>query len=328
MRDPRRIRLLFALAVITSITLLASSSGLVGGSLRGFTQGVFSPLQSAGHAIAAPLHNFSTALRDLDRLRRENNDLKAENNSLHRRVVQALDEHRRLTQLESTLDLAGKGDYTVVAANVTAWPHSDDTGATIQIDAGRKDGVRRGMTVLTGKGLVGSTIAVSKNTSTVRLITDPDSHVGVRVARSSAIGLVSGGGRDELMALDMFSLRELHIGDAVVTRGSLNGVPYVPGVPVGRLVSVGGTAGELPIGTVVPYVDVNALTTVAVVVKAPTRDPRDSLLPKPLPTPTVTVTVTATPRANPVPNAPTSTPKPSVKSSAKSTAKPSPSGTR
>jgi len=315
-RDPRRIRLLFALAVVTSITLLASSSGLVGAGMRSFTQEIFSPLQSAGRAVAAPVHHVSTALRDLDRLRRQNADLKEENDSLHRRVVQALDEHRRLRQLESTLDLAGRGDYTVVAANVTAWPHSDDTGATIQIDAGRKDGLRRGMTVLTSRGLVGATIAVSKNTSTVRLITDPDSHVGIRVARSSAIGLVNGSGRDELMALDMFSMRELKTGDAIVTRGSLNAVPFVPGVPVGRIVSVGGTAGELPIGAIEPYVDVNALTTVAVVIKAPRRDPRDALIPKPLPTPTITVTatVTAPPSATATPSA-SSAKKPSASAS-------------
>lgn len=325
MRDPRRIRLLFALAVVTSITLLAAGSGLIGGNLRSATQNIFSPLQSAGRAMASPLHNVSTALRDLDRLRRENADLKAQNDSLHRRVVQALDEHRRLRQLESTLDLAGKGEYTVVAANVTAWPHSDDTGATIQIDAGRKDGVKRGMTVLTERGLVGATIAVSKNTSIVRLLTDPDSHVGIRVARSSAIGLASGGGRDELMSLDMFSMRELHVGDAVVTRGSLNGVPFVPGVPVGRITSVGGTAGELPIGFIEPYVDVNALTAVAVVVKAPARDPRDSLIPKPLPTPTITVTQTMT--VSPAPNAssasnPSSTASPKPKSSLSSSGRP------
>lgn len=318
MRDPRRIRLLFALAVVTSITLLAASSGFIGYSARDFTSSWMSPLQSAGRAVAAPFHNIATSLTDLANLRRENDSLRQDNDKLRAEAVRAVDERRRLAELDSMLDLAGKGKYKIVAANIIGWPQMDDTGAALHIDAGKRDGIRVWMTVISGRGLVGSTVAVGAASSTVRLLSDPDSHVGIRVARTSAVGIATGSGRDEDLHLDMFSMLELRAGEAVVTRGSLNGVPFVAGVPVGRIVTVGGTAGELPIGTIAPYVDAHSLSSVGVVVAVPKSDPRDSLLPTPLPTPTVTVTVTASPSAS----------LPSPSSGALSSSAPTPSSSR
>ncbi|MCZ9338353.1 rod shape-determining protein MreC, partial [Streptomyces sp. TRM76130] len=50
---------------------------------------------------------------------------------------------------------------------------------------------------------------------------------------------------------------------------------------------------------VTPYVSFTKLDIVGVVVQAPKKDPRDTVLPdKPKPTPTPTVTVTVTPSAD------------------------------
>ena len=106
-------------------------------------------------------------------------------------------------------------------------------------------------------------------------------------------------------------ISEVRIGDQLVTRGSEGGKPFVPGVPLGRVVQVEQTPGALTrTAEVKPYVNLSTLDTVAVVLKGAQRDPRDSLVPKPIPTPTVTVTVTAAP--NPTPT-PTKTPDSKVK---------------
>ena len=88
-----------------------------------------------------------------------------------------------------------------------------------------------------------------------------------------------------------------------MARGSVGGKPFVPGVPVGKVISVVQTPGALTrIAVVRPFVNLATLDIVAVVVLPPKSDPRDSLLPKPIPTPTVTVTVTAQPTVSPTPN--------------------------
>jgi rod shape-determining protein MreC len=93
----------------------------------------------------------------------------------------------------------------------------------------------------------------------------------------------------------------LQPGQKLVTFGSVGDQPFVPGVPIGEVTEVQGSAGSLTQNALVkPFVDFTTLGVVGVVVAAPRTDPRDSVLPsKPKPAPTVTVTVT--PAATPSP---------------------------
>ncbi len=88
-------------------------------------------------------------------------------------------------------------------------------------------------------------------------------------------------------------------GGRLVTFGSQADKPFVPGVPVGVVSRVDPSGGNLTRTLyVTPYVGFSKLDIVGVVVQAPAKDPRDTVLPdKPKPTPTPTVTVTVTPGA-------------------------------
>jgi rod shape-determining protein MreC len=158
------------------------------------------------------------------------------------------------------------------------------------------------MTVLDGDGLVGRVKTVGPSTSTVLLAVDPESSIGVRLEGSMEVGFTTGQGVRNRGDLDLRLLdgqSSVAPGDRLVTFGSQGDTPYVPGVPVGRVVTVSGSPGSQTRTAVVsPYVDFTSLDLVGVVVEPPRKDPRDSVLPpKPAatPTPTVTVTVTATP---------------------------------
>lgn len=269
------------------------------GPLRHVAGAVASPFQAAAKGIAHPFKSLFSTFSDLAKLRERNRRLQHENDRLQATVDESADIRRRLNSIMSTLDLAGKGSYRMVAAHVIAWPSGQDNAAAVSIDVGLADGVRSGMTVVTGRGLVGTTETVTTRSSSVRLVTDPDAHVGVRVARTGRIGMTTGVAAGTPMSLQMLANGVLRKGEVLLTRGSLQGRPYVPGVPVGRVVAVTGVAGELPRGRVEPFVDLGALDIVAVIVAPPRVDPRDALLPTPRPTPTVTVTVTAAPSAPP-----------------------------
>jgi rod shape-determining protein MreC len=155
------------------------------------------------------------------------------------------------------------------------------------------------MTVLNGDGLVGRVKTVGPSTATVLLAVDPESSVGVRLESTMEVGFTTGHGAHqdlELQLLDGQSTVER--GDRLVTFGSQGDMPYVPGVPVGSVVSVTGTPGsQTRSATVSPYVDFTSLDLVGVVVQPPRADPRDAVLPpRPASTPTPTVTVTVTPK--------------------------------
>ncbi len=205
-------------------------------------------------------------------------------------------------QLSSLLRLAGRGGYRIVAASVIA--AGEDYANSVTLDVGSRDGVHAQETVLNGDGLVGTVTQVSTDTSTVLLATDASSVVGARMAGSNQIGAVTGTGKSlsgpSVMQLRLFDANAtLQAGQGLVTFGSVQDRPYVPGVPIGRVTTVQGNAGSLTQTALVkPFVNFTSLGVVGVVVGGPAQNPRDSVLP-PSPTPAPTVTVTARPSASP-----------------------------
>jgi rod shape-determining protein MreC len=105
-----------------------------------------------------------------------------------------------------------------------------------------------------------------------------------------------------LLRLQVFDVNAvLRPGEQLVTFGSVGGSSYVPGVPVGAITKVEGSASSLTkLALVRPYANDAALGVVGVVVVPPRHNPRFAVLPPaPTPAPKVTVTVTASPGANP-----------------------------
>ena len=147
------------------------------------------------------------------------------------------------------------------------------------------DGIKPDETVLNGQGLVGTVTSVSATTSTVLLVTDASVTVGVRLAGTGQIGVVSGTGKSMtgsgLLRLQVFDVNAiLHPGQELVTFGSAGGRPYVPGVPVGVITRLEGTSSSLTKEALVrPFADDTALGVVGVVIVPPRRDPRFSVLP-------------------------------------------------
>lgn len=69
-------------------------------------------------------------------------------------------------------------------------------------------------------------------------------------------------------------------GQALLTLGSVNGTPFVPGIPVGTVRQVLTTPGALTRTVLVtPYVDTTSADAVAVVVAPLRTDPKDALVP-------------------------------------------------
>jgi rod shape-determining protein MreC len=260
---------------------------------------VFGPIENGVSSAVDPVGNAVSAIRDsgtkhdrLARLERENAALKARLGSDDRNAS-------RLKQLDKMMRIAGEGQYGIKGAEVIAIGAAQGFSWTITIDVGANDGIKRDMTVLNGDGLVGRVTTVGPNTSTVLLANDPDFTVGTRMEDSDELGFASGQGDRPLRVELLNGKADVKKGDRLVTFGSEADKPFVPGVPVGVVSRVEPSEGGLTRTVyVTPYVGFTKLDIVGVVVEAPKKDPRDTVLPpKPKPTPTPTVTVTVTPSA-------------------------------
>jgi rod shape-determining protein MreC len=116
----------------------------------------------------------------------------------------------------------------------------------------------------------------------VVLVVDAGSSIGARIAGTDEVGILSGTGRQDSLDFQLLDpLAQIGAGDALVTFGSRGGRPYAPGLPIGEVIDVGGSAGQLNrIATVRPFVNVSQLSMVGVVIRPPRQDPRDAVLPQ------------------------------------------------
>jgi len=298
-------RLLIIVLIVTSlflITLDLRGVQVIDGVRTG-TQTVLTPFQKAGSWLLSPVRNFLSDVTHLGRTRNQIEKLRAENDALRLKLQNRKNADAQLKQLKGVLDLAGKAGFKVVSAKVISQGSTTSFTQTISIDAGTNSGIKSNMTVISGYGLVGVVKIAYPNSALVQLASDPSFRIGARIAGSQQIGILSGQGtrRGVLQLLD--NTTQIKKGDALLARGSQNGRPFVPGVPIGEVVRVDNSPGAVTqTADVKFYTNFSTLGVVSVVVSGLGSDPRDALVPpKPVPTPNPTVTVYITPTPSPSP---------------------------
>jgi rod shape-determining protein MreC len=265
--------------------------------LRTGTQTALTPVQKVGSWVVTPFRNFFSDVTHLGRTRNQIEKLKSENDKLRLALLNRKVADAQLKQLKGALNLAGSAGYKVVNARVISQGSSTSFTQTITIDAGTSSGIHTNMTVLSGFGLVGVVKYAYTDSALVQLASDPAFRIGARIAGSQQIGILSGQGTRKGVLQLLDNTTQVRKGDALLARGSQNGRPFVPGVPIGEVTSVDNSPGAVTqTADVKFYANFSTLGVVAVVISGMSVDPRDSLVPpKPRPTPIPTVTVYATP---------------------------------
>lgn len=265
--------------------------------LRTGTQTALTPVQKVGSWVVTPFRNFFSDVTHLGRTRNEIEKLKSQNDKLRLALLNRKIADAQLKQLKGVLNLAGTAGYKVVNARVISQGSSTSFTQTITIDAGTSSGIHTNMTVLSGFGLVGVVKYAYTDSALVQLASDPAFRIGARIAGSQQIGILSGQGTRKGVLQLLDNTTQVRKGDALLARGSQNGRPFVPGVPIGEVTSVDNSPGAVTqTADVKFYANFSTLGVVAVVISGMSVDPRDSLVPpKPRPTPIPTVTVYATP---------------------------------
>jgi rod shape-determining protein MreC len=265
--------------------------------LRTGTQTALTPVQKVGSWVVTPFRNFFSDVTHLGRTRNQIEKLKSENDKLRLALLNRKIADAQLKQLKGVLNLAGTAGYKVVNARVISQGSSTSFTQTITIDAGTSSGIHTNMTVLSGFGLVGVVKYAYRDSALVQLASDPAFRIGARIAGSQQIGILSGQGTRKGVLQLLDNTTQVRKGDALLARGSQNGRPFVPGVPIGEVTSVDNSPGAVTqTADVKFYANFSTLGVVAVVISGMSVDPRDALVPpKPRPTPIPTVTVYATP---------------------------------
>lgn len=298
-RGANRTRLLWVSLLVTSlflITLDLRGINLIN-SIRTGSQSFLAPIQRVGSNVLSPFSNLFTDLSNFGRTNSKIDSLKTENEELKSQLIFNKNVLGELEQLKGVLDLAGQARFKVVAARVISKGGTGTFSETLVLDAGSDAGIMRDMTVIASAGLVGVVKSTTKSSAVVLLMSDPSFRIGVRIAGTQDMGILSGEGEGKFSLRMLSATGQLNPGDVLLSRGSSGDKPFVPGVPVGKVITIDNSTGQLTKqGRVMGFVDLNALGVVSVVVDSMGRNPGDALVPKaPAPAPTVTVFVTPKP---------------------------------
>ena len=268
-------RLVVGLMVAASLTVItidaASGEDSPVDPARAVVGNVIGPIEAGTATVVRPFRETMAYFSNNNDLRADVARLSAQNSKLRSEVERAPLDRNRLAELDGLTSTANQTGYALVAARVVGMGPMQSFSRTVTIDAGTSSGIRQDMTVLNNDGLVGRVISVTRSTANVLLILDTDSVVGARLGSNLEIGFLRGrgvtGDRGRL-DLDLVDNSVTPAkGDVVVTWGSQNGVPYVAGIPIGKVESVYSTPRELAKHAVIdPFVDYTSLDVVGIVV--------------------------------------------------------------
>jgi rod shape-determining protein MreC len=187
--------------------------------IRVWTVGAFSPFERAGnhgigHLRETWRHYFAlqNASRENEQLRRENDELKMQVNQLQSKAIEA-DRLALLLNFHKSHE-----NVPMLGARVIA-TSAGTASATIMLDRGSKDHIKKNMGVITPEGVVGKVVEVYDNTSEVLLLTDKDSGVGAMLGNSRVQSPVGGAGEPLLVMKYVANDDTVNIGERVVTSG-------------------------------------------------------------------------------------------------------------
>jgi rod shape-determining protein MreC len=269
-RTGGRSRLTIALLVLTSIALLTLDfrDAEVIQSARRVAGTVFSPLRGAAETVASPFSNAWHGITDYGDIKSENEDLRERVEELEGRGVLEEDAAAQVKEFSEQQGLEWVGNIDTTIARVLSSDPSNFSH-TIDISKGSDDGLKVGMPVVNGAGLVGKIVQVTPKRSTVQLITDPDFRVGVRLLGADlATGTSQGQGPGEDLIVDTRLEPEIDDppkpGTALTTSGAQDSA-FPDSIPVGKVRTVRETGGGLTLELVVrPMADTERMQFVTV----------------------------------------------------------------
>ena len=261
--SPRTLRALVIALVV--IGLLALS---LGGYLTPLTRLSTQPILAVQAWFARAYQGILTYLnapKDVNTLRAENRQLKAEVSRLQTEIVTLQQQLTEAELLSALLDFARAHPQNEYKAAQVIGRDPNPFVHYIIINRGSDDGLRVGMPVVSAEGLVGVINAVIPNAARVQLITDPASAVDVVVQPSHTNAVLTGSLTGEL-ALDMVPLdAQIHPGNLVLTSGL--GGRYPANILVGQIINVHKLSYALfQEAAVQPVVDFHRLQIVLVIV--------------------------------------------------------------
>jgi rod shape-determining protein MreC len=199
-------------------------------------------------------------------------NLERENRMLKQKIAELQEENNRtkelklaVERLKQLLQFREKNSLSMIGAEVISQDPSS-WFKSVTIDKGERDGVKKGMAVISAAGVIGQILKTAPHYATVLLVTDYNSSIDSIVQRTRAKAIVEGKGENRCQLKYLLRTEEVVVGDAVVTSGLAGNFPK--GLMVGEIKKVDRKGhGVFQYAELVPSVDLTKLEEVFVVME-------------------------------------------------------------
>lgn len=210
-------------------------------TVQGAVSSLFSPLKLAGATASSGARDAGDAILDATADDATLSELREQNAELRELVAQTEEYRQEAERLQELLDLKESSGAEgiggrIIGRNTDAW------NQTVTIDVGSSSGVSSGLTVMGPTGVIGQVISTTDSTSTVRLLSDPQSGAAALIQSSRAEGVVRGSLDGLLYLENVESDVQVSVGDVVLTSGL--GGSYTRGLLIGTVVKIEGSQGD------------------------------------------------------------------------------------
>jgi len=184
----RRRLVLLVLTAITLLSLDLSGFGPLGAAQR-WVRDLLHPIAEVAGFVASPFANTWNAIFDYDDLAAERDQLREELDNALGAQLAAEAERAAFRRLLEATEITYLPTIPTVTATVVRTAVGNFDEHVITIDKGTNHGIRPGMAVVTGAGLVGRVERVDAITASVQLLSDANLVIGVRLAATDEVGL-------------------------------------------------------------------------------------------------------------------------------------------
>ncbi|MBX7138483.1 MAG: rod shape-determining protein MreC [Oligoflexia bacterium] len=256
---------LFCLSLLL-ISYSARNPGVAGIGSAVFSE-VTGPVQLVSHSLYRSVSSLWSDYIGLLDAKQRARDLSARLSALEAENSRLLELENENARLRGILKVTQESALGGVVAEIIGYDPSNWIKA-ITINKGENEGIRPGMPVLEGDGVVGQIVSASRHVSQALLIIDPGSGVDALVQSTRSRGVVGGAGDKGCEMRYVLREDELNIGDRIVTSG-LDGI-FPKGLLIGIVSDVDKkSAGLFKEVWLKPAVDFNKVEKVVVITTRP-----------------------------------------------------------
>lgn len=262
---PRATLVALVLASITLVTVsYKSHGGGIGSAFQSSLRSLTTPIRSSTNAVVKPVEDVFNGIFNYSSLKQQNALLSNEVRTLKNQSTLSSKYQEQVRKLTSLVNLPFAQGIPSVAAIVDNYSPSN-TQLTVDLSKGASAGVKVGEPVVSALGLVGRVVSVTRASSTVLLVADPSSSVGVSFNSGKDQALVNGTGSFTTLKVNLVNPgTHLVSGEAMYTSG-LQGGLFPPNIPIGKVTKYSSFAGSLQEQvTLAPMADLAELQYVSV----------------------------------------------------------------